>query len=152
MIYSVYVFLDSRNRPYYVGKTSNMVRRRKEHVQEILGGNSLPKYTKARKLIQMGQKFKMTRIRTAKTEDEAYRLERHYIKKYRRMGYVLMNCTYGGPDEIPMKINNMKNPNQKGILLPAKKKPKKVVVKKKKKKQITIKKKTKKVTKTRRRR
>jgi hypothetical protein len=63
-----------------------------------------------------------------------------------------MNCTYGGPDEIPMRINNIKNPNQKGILWPAKKKPKKVVVKKKKKKQITIKKKTKKVSKAIRRR
>ena len=99
--------------------------------------------------MQMGQKFRMVRIEQTKVESEAYKLERHYIKKYRRMGYVLMNCTYGGPDEIPMKINNMKNPNQKGILLPAKKKLKKVVVKKKKKKPITIKKKAKEVDKKR---
>lgn len=121
-MYSVYVFLDEGNRPYYVGKTSNMVRRKKEHIQEILNGNSLPKYNKARKLMQAGIKFVMKRIRTAKTEKESYRLERYYIKKYRREGYQLMNCTYGGPWEKPMKINNPKRPNTAAIKLPTKKK------------------------------
>lgn len=142
MTYSVYVFLDERNRPYYVGKTNNMVRRRKEHKEEILGGNSLPKYNKARQLMGKGIRFNMTRIRTTKTEEGAYRLERHYIQKYRRMGYILMNCTSGGPDELPMRINKPKKVRTKGIILP-KNKNKKIVVKKKKKKQISVKKKVK---------
>lgn len=148
--YSVYVFLDERNRPYYVGKTNNMTRRRKDHLYEIKTNNTLPKYAKARKLFGKGHPFKMRRIRTAKTEKRAFALERYYIKKYRKMGYVLMNCTHGGPDELPMRINNIKNPRTKGIVLPKNKK-KKIVVKKKKKK-INIKKKTKKVIKARRRR
>lgn len=132
MTYSVYVFLDNRNRPYYVGKTNNMVRRRKEHKEEILGGNSLPKYNKARSLMNKGIRFSMQRIRTAKTEDAAYRLERHYIKKYRRMRYILMNCTHGGPDELPMRINKPKKAKTKGIVLIKKKKIKKKVVKSRK--------------------
>jgi predicted GIY-YIG superfamily endonuclease len=150
MTYSVYVFLDNRNRPYYVGKTSNMVRRRKEHVREILDGNSLPKYSKARKLMQRGIKFKMRRIRSTPVESEAYKLERQYIKRYRRMGYVLMNCTHGGPDELPMKINKPRKVRLQGIALP-KNKNKKVVVKKKKKKKISIKKKAKKIVRSRKR-
>ena len=151
MTYSVYVFLDERNRPYYVGKTNNMTRRRKEHKEEILSGNNLPKYNKARQLMQKGIKFNMRRIRTAKTDEGACRLERHYIKKYRRMGYVLMNCTSGGPDELPMKINKPRKVRMQGIALPGNKN-KKVVVKKKKKKKIVINKKSKKVSKARRRR
>jgi predicted GIY-YIG superfamily endonuclease len=116
--YSVYVFLDGRNRPYYVGKTSSMARRKKEHVQEILNGNSLPKYNKARKLMQEGTKFIMKQIRVTKTEKEAFRLERYYIKKYRKRGYQLMNCTYGGPEEKPMKINKPKKLRRSGIVIP----------------------------------
>lgn len=123
-MYSVYVFLDQKNRPYYVGKTNNMKRRRKEHVKEIETGNTLPKYAKARKLMRGGLPLKMRRILKTHDEDRAYELERKYIKKYRRMGYVLMNCTHGGPDEKPMKINNMKYPNTKGIKLPTTKKKK----------------------------
>lgn len=124
MVYSVYVFLDDKNRPYYVGMTSNMTRRRKDHLFEIKTMNTLPKYVMARKLFGRGHKFKMRRIRTAKTETRAYALERQYIQKYRKMGYILMNCTSGGPDELPMRINNIKNPNTKGIKLPKVKKKK----------------------------
>lgn len=138
MVYSVYVFLDARNRPYYVGKTNNMTRRRKDHLYEIKTGNTLPKYAKARKLFGKGQPFKMKRIRTAKTEKQSYALERQYIKKYRKMGYVLMNCTHGGPDELPMRINNISNPRKTGIKLPtAKRKITSAVGGKKKRKKIT---------------
>ena len=149
MTYSVYVFLDDMNRPYYVGMTNNMVRRRKEHLFEIKIGNMLPKYRKARQLYTgKGLSFKMRRIRKAKTEDEAYRLERAYIQKYRRMGYVLMNCTYGGPDEIPMKINKPKHIRQEGIVLPAAKKIKKKI----KTKKLSVKQKAKRVVKAIKRR
>ena len=35
MAYHVYVFMDNKNRPYYVGKTNNMVRRENEHKKAI---------------------------------------------------------------------------------------------------------------------
>jgi hypothetical protein len=44
-----------------------------------------------------------------------------------------MNCTWGGPDELPMKINNPKKQNMKGLVF-NKKKPKKLSIKKKAKK------------------
>jgi predicted GIY-YIG superfamily endonuclease len=138
MTYSVYVFLDAKNRPYYVGKTNNMTRRRKDHLYEVKTGNTLPKYVKARKLFGQGQPLKMRRIRSTNNEKEAYRLERQYIKKYRNMGYVLMNCTYGGPDELPMKINKVSKLRKTGIKLPTvKKRIVSAVGGKKKRKKIT---------------
>jgi len=135
MAYSVYVFIDNKNRPYYVGKTNNMARRRKEHKEAILRGNQLPKYNKARKLMSSGIVFKMVVIRKTKTEKKAYRLERYFIKKYRKDGYKLMNCTYGGPRERPMKINKPKKLRRTGITIPAPK-----IKKKKKKKKLVYKK------------
>jgi excinuclease UvrABC nuclease subunit len=134
MVYSVYVFLDGNNRPYYVGKTNNMKRRRREHLKEINTGNTLPKYAVARKLRKKGVTFKMRAIRTTRNEAEAYRLERYYIKKFRRDGYCLYNCTHGGPDEIPMKIKKPKKVKTVGIVLPKKKnkKVKKKPIKKRK--------------------
>lgn len=134
MRYSVYVFLDHLNRPYYVGKTSSMPRRRKDHLFEIKTRNMLPKYRKARQLYASeGHPFTMRAIRSTASEKEAYRLERAYIKKFRREGYQLMNCTWGGPDELPMKINKPKKQNTKGLVF-NKKKPKKLSIKKKAKK------------------
>lgn len=116
--YSIYVFVDERDRPYYVGKTNNFNRRKKEHLKEIEKGNTLPKYNKARKLIKAGFYLKMSTIKRTDNEDKAYRLEREYIKKYRKEGYQLLNCTYGGPHEIPMRINKPKKLKQVGIKLP----------------------------------
>lgn len=104
MKYKIYVFLDQFDRPYYVGKTNNFKRRRKEHVLEIKIGNPLPKYNKARALLKKGHKFRMRTIATAKTEERAFKLERKYIRELRKK-YVLYNLTYGGPDEKPLKIN-----------------------------------------------
>lgn len=140
MKYSVYVFLDRQNRPYYVGKTNNMKRRRKEHLREIEKGNDLPKYNKARKLIRSGFKLSMRAIRIVYNEDEAYRLERYYIKKYRREGYQLFNCTGGGPYENKIKINAPKKPRRTGIVFPRPKK-KKMITKKAVKKKLKGKKK-----------
>lgn len=107
MVYRVYVFLDQIGNPYYVGKTNNFTRRRKEHIYEIKTGNTLPKYRKARALIKKGFKFRMKTIATAKTEAEAFRLERKYIKELRAK-YTLYNLTHGGPDEKPARIVNRK--------------------------------------------
>lgn len=131
-MFHVYVFLDDKNRPYYVGKTNSMERRREEHLKEIKTGNTLPKYSKARALLKKGIKFRMVSIRTTDNEDRSYRIERHYIKKFRDDGYVLMNCTFGGPDEKPMRINKPIKEKKTGIKLPLLTK-KKVEVKVKKK-------------------
>lgn len=116
MPYYVYVFLDKKNRPYYVGKTSNMKRRRKEHLEELKNGNTLPKYKKTREIMKNGGRFYMRSVRRVFNEREAYRIERLYIKKYRRLNYKLTNLTYGGPKEEPMKMNAPAKENQKGLV------------------------------------
>lgn len=135
-MYSVYVFLDPKNRPYYVGKTNNMKRRRKEHLAEINNGNKLPKYNAARKLKRQGYAFKMRAIRTTKNEAKAYRLERYFIKKFRGEGYCLFNCTYGGPDEKPMRIKKLKKTKPTGIKFPTSRKPKKKIKNKRRKRRM----------------
>jgi len=115
MIYHIYVFMDNKNRPYYVGKTNNMVRRENEHKKAIIKGDPLPKYNKARKLIKKGIPLKMITIRTTKTEKRAYKLERYFIFKFRSDGYKLFNCTSGGPYEIPIRINKPSMIKKTGI-------------------------------------
>ncbi|RKX65159.1 MAG: hypothetical protein DRP42_05225 [Tenericutes bacterium] len=84
MNYSVYVFLDHRGRPYYVGKTNNFKRRRKEHLDEIRKGNKLPKYNKARSLLKQGHTFRMRTIAKTVSEEDAYDVEAHFITKYKK--------------------------------------------------------------------
>jgi predicted GIY-YIG superfamily endonuclease len=91
MNYSVYVFLDQRGRPYYVGKTNNFKRRRKEHLDEIRKGNTLPKYKKARSLIRQGHTFRMRTIARTRTEEDAFDVEAHFITKYKERGVKLTN-------------------------------------------------------------
>ena len=132
MNYFIYVFLDKKNRPYYVGKTSDIKRRRLEHLEEIKNGNTLPKYVKTRQIIKSGGHFHMRSIERVFDEREAYRIERKYIKKYRKNNYKLTNLTYGGPKELPMKMNNPAKENQKGLVFKKykrKKKTKKVIMK-----------------------
>jgi len=124
MVYSVYVFLDNRNRPYYVGKTNNMKRRRKEHLEEARKGNKLPKYNALRKLVREGHKFNMKTVTTTKNENEAYKIERRLIKKYIKNGYRLFNCTHGGPYEVPMRIKVPRKHNLNGIFISRQKKSK----------------------------
>jgi len=102
MVYSVYFFLDNKGKPYYIGKTNNMTRRRKEHMKEIEGGNKLPKYAKARALIRAGHKLKMKRVYQFSTEKAALAKEKALIRKYRKKrGIKLTNLTTGGKNERP---------------------------------------------------
>ena len=130
MNYFIYVFLDKKNRPYYVGKTNNVKRRREEHVEAIKSGNTLPKYSKTRRIINSGGKFHMRSIERVFDEREAYRIERKYIKKYRKANYILTNLTYGGPKELPMKLNKPAKENQKGLVFKKTKAKAKTKVKK----------------------
>lgn len=105
MPFSVYVFLDEKSKPYYVGKTNNMSRRRKEHLSEINGGNKLPKYQKARMLIRKGHKFIMKRIFKFNREEDALKKEYELIKLYRKAKDIkLTNLTTGGIDEKPTDL------------------------------------------------
>lgn len=99
---------------------------------EIKKGNTLPKYAKARKLLRAGVKFRMRTIRTTVNEAKAYRIEKFFIKKFRNDGYKLYNCTFGGPDESPMKINKPKKERMVGIKIPYPKSKKKISKLKKK--------------------
>lgn len=117
MNYNIYVFLDPKGEPYYVGRTNNFARRRKEHLDEIRTGNPLPKYRRARQIMKKGYQFRMKTI--AKTLDlkDSMELEKFFIKRYRGLGYTLYNLTAGGDDKQKIKIN-----------LPKKKKGKKTKV------------------------
>jgi len=101
--YNIYVFLDQRNKPYYVGKTNNFKRRRREHLEEIRTMNPLPKYKKARWLLKHGYKFRMRTVAKALIEKDAYEIETFYIKKYVKAGYKLTNLTHSGSKKRPAK-------------------------------------------------
>lgn len=106
MRYSVYVFLDERGKPYYVGKTNNMVRRRREHLKEIADGNPLPKYAKARDLMKKGHKLKMKRVASFTREEDALSKEKKLISIYRsKPGIKLTNLTTGGANERPTNFD-----------------------------------------------
>ena len=115
MKYNIYVFLDPRGKPYYVGRTNNFSRRRKEHLEEIRKGNTLPKYRRARQIIKRGYKFRMKTI--AKTLDlkDSMELEKFFIKRYRRLGYTLYNLTAGGDDKKKIKINYPKKRKKRKV-------------------------------------
>jgi predicted GIY-YIG superfamily endonuclease len=133
MKYSIYVFVDPRGKPYYVGKTNNMKRRKKEHMAEIANGNPLPKYAMARRLQRQGHPLRMRVIARTVRESDAYATERALIKKYRKQGYKLYNLTAGGPDEMPtdLKGRPLKTKRVAAKRKPAKTKRKKTPPKKK---------------------
>lgn len=140
MPHSVYVFLDERDQPYYVGKTNNMTRRRKEHLYEIRMGNDLPKYQKARALMKKGFKFKMKRVFQFRTEEAAYAKEKELITMYRRKpGISLMNLTTGGKNERPTDFSG--KPRKSSWYTPPKKAKK--ITKKVVRKKINVKRKRK---------
>ncbi len=130
MVYSVYFFMDSKGKPYYVGKTNNMNRRRKEHLKEIEDGNPLPKYAKARALIKSGHKLKMKRVAQFSTENAALEKERMLIRKYRKKpGIKLTNLTTGGKNERPTDLKGRRR-KASWYVAPKKKRLKKNVRKK----------------------
>ena len=138
MKFSIYVFVDPRGKPYYVGKTNDMKRRRKEHLAEIAGGNTLPKYVMARKFRKQGHKFRMKVVARTVDESDALATERALIKKYRKQGHKLYNLTAGGPDEKPTYLDGRPRKSKRVVesKKPAKNKKKKKLSPKKKAKQI----------------
>jgi len=105
MKYSIYVFVDPKGKPYYVGRTNNFKRRRREHLDEIRKGNRLPKYSKARKIMKLGYSFRMKTIAKALELKDCMEMEKFFIRRYRKLGYTLYNLTAGGNDKKKIKIN-----------------------------------------------
>lgn len=108
MKYIIYAFIDMNDKPYYIGKTNNLIRRRDEHLEEVRKGNKLPKYTKIREILKKGGKFKMQSLAKALNEADAYLIERTFIKEYLKRGFRLTNMTEGGPWENPLKLKDIK--------------------------------------------
>ena len=98
----VYAFVDENKKPFYVGRTYNIVKRNKEHLFEVKKGNTLPKYNKLRKLIKQGNDFKnlVIALETNIPSDLIEEKEIYYIAKLRQEGYKLKNLTDGGEGAI----------------------------------------------------
>ena len=103
MKYIIYAFIDMKNKPYYIGKTNDLLRRKKEHLEEVRKGNKLPKYNKIREILKKGGKFRIQSLAKALNEKDAYLIERAFIKDYFKRGHKLTNMTEGGPWEKPLK-------------------------------------------------
>jgi hypothetical protein len=99
------VFVDPKGNPYYVGRTNNLNRRRKEHLEEIKKGNALPKYRRARQLMKQGYNFRMKAVAKTLGLEDSKELEKFFIKRYRKLGFTLYNLTEGGDDKKKIKIN-----------------------------------------------
>lgn len=115
MKYYLYVFLDEKNKPYYVGKTNDFKRRKKEHLAAIRNGDPLPKYKKARYLKKKGIPFKMKAVARFLYERDALESEKTLIRTYRKRGLRLFNLTEGGDSKKKIKIPPYKPKNKKRI-------------------------------------
>jgi len=98
----IYVFVDEKQKPFYVGRTYKLSKRKREHLAEVKYGNTLPKYNKLRKLINAGYDFNLLviiledNISSELIEEK----EIYYIAKLREEGYNLKNLTDGGEGAI----------------------------------------------------
>lgn len=98
----IYVFVDENGKPFYVGRTYNLTKRKREHLREVRLGNKLPKYNKLRKLIKKGYNFDELVCVIEKDIDSELIEQREifYIAKLRQEGYNLKNLTDGGEGAI----------------------------------------------------
>lgn len=112
----IYAFIDGNGDIFYIGKTSDIKRRNKQHLYEINKGNKLPKYNKLRKLIKEGNKFEdlVIIIEEDISNEKIDEREIFYIKKLREEGYKLKNLTDGGEGgimSIPGVVEKIKKAN-----------------------------------------
>ena len=98
----IYAFVDDKGKPFYVGRTYNLSKRKKEHLYEIRQGNNLPKYNKLRKLLSNNLNFDdlIYVIEDNIDSDLIEQKEIYYIAKLRQEGYKLKNLTDGGEGAI----------------------------------------------------
>jgi hypothetical protein len=98
----IYAFIDGDKKPFYIGRTYNLTKRKKEHLYEVSKGNTLPKYNKLRKLLNMNFNFDdlVYIIESNIDSDLIEQSEVFYIAKLRQEGYNLKNLTDGGEGSI----------------------------------------------------
>ncbi len=98
----IYAFIDDKKKPFYIGRTYNLSKRKKEHLYEVTKGNTLPKYNKLRKLLNMNLKFdELIYVLEDNIDPEQIeQKEIYYIAKLRQDGYNLKNLTDGGEGAI----------------------------------------------------
>jgi hypothetical protein len=94
----VYAFFDEQDRPFYVGRTNDLARRRRRHKNETLKGNKLYKYNKLRKVLKVGLPLEKI-IRTVESGVSNRQIrgrEQYWVAEFIRQGYKLTNLTEGG--------------------------------------------------------
>lgn len=96
--HTIYAFVDHNKKPFYVGRTWNLKKRKNEHIYEVKNGNSLPKYNKLRKLLNENNSFNdfVIIIEENIPANLIEEKEIYYIAKLREEGYNLKNLTDGG--------------------------------------------------------
>ncbi len=100
--HAIYALVDQNKKPFYIGRTWNLKKRKKEHLYEVKNGNTLPKYNKLRKLLEEGNLFNdLVVILEENIPSELIEnKEIYYIAKLREEGYKLKNLTDGGEGAI----------------------------------------------------
>jgi len=94
--YIVYGLLDTNNKPFYIGKTNDIIRRKRRHLNDTQMGSNLPVHNKIRKLLKLGFKLNIKIIEDNISEDKINEKEIEYIKKFKKDKYKLYNLTEGG--------------------------------------------------------
>lgn len=100
--YWIYAFKDENGIIFYIGKTCDITRRKRDHKRELKYGNLLPKYTKLRSIIEKGKSFDdcFCIIEECQDLNFADKREMYYISELRKIGYKLTNLTDGGDGGI----------------------------------------------------
>ena len=100
--HTIYAFIDYNKKPFYIGRTWNLKKRKKEHLYEVKNGNSLPKYNKLRKLLNENKSFNdfIIIVEDNIPANLIEEKEIYYIAKLREEGYNLKNLTDGGEGAI----------------------------------------------------
>lgn len=104
MNYTVYYLLDEHKIPFYVGVSSNLMKRLARHKYEALYKNrcfNLPKSNKLRKVLRHNNIYDIVDIIEWDVHaDLIDRLEQEHISKLRYKGIRLKNATDGGRDAV----------------------------------------------------
>jgi hypothetical protein len=113
----IYYFYDENGIPFYVGKTSNIQKRRWSHKTNINNINNQEyKYRKARKILKNNPDFDFYKDMCKIIEDNILSTEINnkeilHIKNLKELGFILTNITNGGEgnyNEINIKIMSEK--------------------------------------------
>lgn len=93
----LYHFLDHEGKPFYIGVTNNLKRRKQEHLLYVKKQKRWAVYNKINKLIrEYNYELVMEIIQDNLNREDTYSLEMKTIKDYKDKGYKLYNITEGG--------------------------------------------------------